>query len=209
MQRRLLEIADELRALASTGMHYTESVWDRDRYESLMRLAVRLASVTEAESAEEIERLYRTSDEGYATPKLDVRVAVFRELELLLVREAADGCWAMPGGYVDIGDSPSEAAIREVAEEAGVEVRMRRLVGVFDNRVRPDAPPHLFHIHKLVFLGELANAEVRLRPNHEVLEVAFHPLDALPELSLGRTSPFHIEQARRILRDPHQPPYFD
>jgi ADP-ribose pyrophosphatase YjhB (NUDIX family) len=115
----------------------------------------------------------------------------------------------MPGGYVDIGDCPSEAAVRETAEEAGVEARVHRLVGVFDSRLRPEAPPHLFHVHKLVFLGELRDPDARPHGQHETVDAAFHNLDDLPELSLARTSPFHIQQAVRIHTDRNGLPYFD
>jgi hypothetical protein len=78
MRRTLLEIADEMRALATTGLHYTESGFDRDRYERLMRLAARLAAVTEPESPAELEQVFRKADRGYATPKLDARLDALR-----------------------------------------------------------------------------------------------------------------------------------
>ena len=143
------------------------------------------------------------------TPKLDVRLAVFRVDQLLLVHEKADGLWAMPGGYVDIGDSPAEAAVREAVEEANVETRALRLVGVFDNRLQPESPAHLFHIHKLLFLGELLDPQAEPSPGHEVLDAGFYPLADLPELSLGRTLPLHISEARKALADPNHPAYFD
>ena len=60
-------------------------------------------------------------ENGYATPKIDVRGAVFREDKILLIQELADGCWAMPGGWADIGDLPAETVRREVLEESGYE----------------------------------------------------------------------------------------
>lgn len=138
----LLEIADRMRALATTGLHYAEAEFDRERYQKLMGLAARLAALGEGSDPEQVERIYRRVDDGYVTPKLDVRMAIFRGDTILLVRERSDGCWAMPGGYVDVGDSPSEAAVRETAEEAGLDVLVRGLVGVFDGRLQPDAPAH-------------------------------------------------------------------
>ncbi len=205
---RLIEIADELRALATTGLHFTEGEYDRERYARLLELAVELAASGVAGDPLEIERLYR-AERGYVTPKLDVRLAVFRDDALLLVRERSDGCWAMPGGFVDVGDSPLDAAARETREEAGVEARVQRLAGIFDNRLHPECPPHLFQIHKLVFCGELLDAAALPRPGHEVSEAAFCPLDALPVLSLGRTLPVHIEHARRVARDPTALPHLE
>ena len=209
MRRPLIEIADEIRGIAGTGLHYTETHYDRDRYERLMRLAGRIAALAGAGAADDLERVLRSADEGYITPKLDVRMAVFRDDAVLLVLERSDGRWALPGGYVDIGDSPSEAAARETVEEAGVEVRVGRLVGVFDNRHRPESPPHLFHIHKLVFTGELIDPAAAPSGQDETQDARFHPLRQLPELSLGRTGPLHIQEALRVSRSSEAPAYFD
>ena len=209
MPRRLLEIADEIRALATTGLHYTEGPFDRERYEKLLTLAARLASQGAVADAERLEVVFRSADQGYVTPKLDVRLALFRNDQLLLVREQMDGRWAMPGGFVDVGDSPSEAALREVAEEAGVVARVQRLAGVFDTRLQPDCPPHLFHIHKLVFTGVLVDPDAAPRAGSEATDARYWPLAALPELSLGRTLPLHVREALRVARDPNALPYFD
>ncbi len=124
-------------------------------------------------------------------------------------RERADGRWALPGGWADVGDAPSEAAARETREEAGLEVRPLALAGVFDYRLQPLAPPAPYHIYKLVFLGELFHPEASPRAGSEALDAAFHALDALPELSAGRTLPVHIEAARKIHEDRQSPPHFD
>lgn len=209
MARRLLELADEIRALATTGLHYTEGPFDRERYEKLLTLAAQLASHGAVADAERLELVFRSADRGYVTPKLDVRLAIFRGDEVLLVRERMDGRWAMPGGFVDVGDSPSEAALREAAEEAGVVARVQRLAGVFDTRLQPDCPPHLFHIHKLVFTGFLLDPHADPRAGSEATDARYWPLSSLPELSLGRTLPLHLREALRVSRDPNALPYFD
>ena len=198
MTRALLAIADELRAIAATGLHFGESEYDRERYQRLLSLAARLAESAGAGGRELLERLFR-ADEGYITPKLDVRLALFRSDEkrqrVLLIRERQDGRWCLPGGYIDVGDSPSEAAVRETREEAQVEARVTRLVGVFDCRLRPEAPPHLFQIYKLVFLGELIDPSADPHAGSEADAAAFHDLTSLPDLSLGRTLPRDIQHA--------------
>jgi ADP-ribose pyrophosphatase YjhB (NUDIX family) len=115
----------------------------------------------------------------------------------------------MPGGFIDVGDAPSEAAVREAVEEAGVVARVRRLAGVFDTRLQPDCPPHLFHIHKLVFTGVLLDPNAEPRAGSEATEARYWPVAALPELSLGRTLPLHVREALRVARDPNALPYFD
>ncbi len=208
MRRALLEIADELRGIAQNGLRFSEGPFDLERYERVLSLAVRLGAVADERSIEELSRAYR-ADEGYVTPKLDVRMAVFRKDGVLLVQERADSRWALPGGFVDIGDSPSGAAIRETFEEAGVEVRAHRLAGIFDLRLQPEAPPSLFHIHKILFTGALLDPDAQPRGGHEVLDARFFAIDALPELSLSRTLGLHIREAQRVAHDPGALPYFD
>ncbi len=209
MRRELLEIADQIRALATTGLHYSEGPFDRERYDKLLQLAARLAAHGSGDEPLALERLFRTSDDGYVTPKLDVRLALFRADRVLLVRERMDGRWSLPGGFVDVGDSPSEAAVREAVEEAGVVARVERLAGVFDTRLQPDCPPHLFHIHKLVFVGRLLDPDALPRAGSEATDAAYFPVGQLPDLSLGRTLPLHVREALRVARDPAALPYFD
>jgi ADP-ribose pyrophosphatase YjhB (NUDIX family) len=210
MTRELFELADEIRAIASTGLHYAENEFDRDRYQRLMAVAARLVTLQgNGDATEAIEQLLLEADRGYVTPKVDVRMAVFREDRVLLVRERVDGRWAMPGGWADIGDSPSDAAVRETVEEAGVEVRAVRLAGIFDYRLQPSAPPQVFHIYKLVFSGTLIDPEARPSAGSETIDAQFYPLAQLPELSLGRTLPVHIDTALRVAQDPQGLPHFD
>jgi ADP-ribose pyrophosphatase YjhB (NUDIX family) len=207
--RTLLEIADQLRAIATTGTHFATNTYERERHEKLMTLAAQLAGLTLDADPSRIEDVYREADSGYVTPKLDVRMAVFREDRVLMVRERQDGRWSLPGGFVDVGDSAAEAAVRETWEEAGVRVRASRLVGIFDRRLHPDAPPHIFHILKVVFTGELLDPDAELRPGPEVFEAAFQPVEDPPELSLSRTLPIHLSESLRVARDPTALPYFE
>ena len=115
----------------------------------------------------------------------------------------------MPGGYAEVGDPPSESAARETLEEAGVAVRPTALAGVFDYRLQPTAPPHIFHIYKLVFLGELADSAAEPSGGDETDAAAFHATQALPELSRGRTLPTHVEHALRMAREAGTRTHFD
>jgi ADP-ribose pyrophosphatase YjhB (NUDIX family) len=202
---RWLEWAREIQALAQTGYHYSENDYQRQRYERLMEIAAEIVSEHSSLGYAPVLDIFRTQI-GYATPRVDVRGAVFQDGKLLLVKERADGGWTMPGGWADVGDVPSQAAEREVWEEAGFHVRARKLVGVYDaNR---NGPLELFHAFKLVFLCDLIDGEAR--PSDETSEVAFFSSQEIPQkLSGARTSQRHIQDAFDSLADPSLPTIFD
>src|SRR3989304_5251469 len=188
---RWLAWAREIQALAQTGDHYAANDYQRERYHRLMEIA---AEIISEQSNLEMPTLMETftAQVGYATPKVDVRAAVFRDGKLLLVRERSDGGWTMPGGWADVGDAPAASAEREAWEEAGFRVRARKLVGVYDaNRCDP---MELMHAYKLVFLCDVIEGEPT--PSSETSEVAFFAEGDLPiPLSDKRTHARHIRDA--------------
>jgi ADP-ribose pyrophosphatase YjhB (NUDIX family) len=202
---RWLEWAREIQSLAQTGFHYAENEYQRERNHRLSQIA---AEIIDQHTSLGFETLIGVFDRqtGYATPRVDVRGAVFRAGELLLVRERQDGGWTMPGGWADVGDVPSQAVEREVWEEAGFRVKAIRLIGVYDaNRV---GPLELFHAFKLVFLCDLIGGEPT--PSAETSEVSFFSQDGIPpSLSGERTLPRHIIDAFAALADPNRPAVFD
>ena len=202
---RFLEWAREIQALAQTGYHYAQDDYQRDRCRRLLEIAAEMVSEnSEAEFLQLAEAFQ--AQIGYATPKVDVRAAVFRDGKLLLVRERADGGWTMPGGWADVGDVPSQAAEREVREEAGFDVKATRVAGVYDaNRI---GPLEVFHAFKIVFLCDLIGGEAR--PSKETSEVAFFGPEEIPSVLSGeRTKPRHIRDAFAALANPHCPTVFD
>lgn len=189
-ERRLTQ-ARRLLAIAQTGLHYSAEPFDRERYEEILGIAhAQLADLANMQTEDVIHLFAR--EEGYANPKLDVRCAVFDDIDrILLVREAVDGCWSLPGGWADIGASPAENALREVREESGHVVRIKRLLALWD-MPKHGHPPSVFHIWKLVFLGELgALGEIS---GVETNAADFFAIDALPPLSLGRILPQQIQK---------------
>lgn len=200
-----LEWAREIQALAQTGFHYAEDDYQRERYNRLSEIAAEIVNEhTDLHYARLVE-LFR-DQVGYATPRVDVRGAVFRDDKLLLVRERMDGGWTLPGGWADVGDLPSEAIEREVWEEAGFHVKANKVIGVYDaNRV---GSLELFHAYKIVFLCDLIDGEAR--PSNETSEVTFFGEDELPDILSGeRTQPHHIADAFANLVDPRRATYFD
>ena len=202
---RLLTWAREIQALAQTGYHYAPDDFQRERCRRLMEIAAEMISEKSEMEYLSLTRAFE-SQLGYATPKIDVRAAVFREGKLLLVRERMDGGWTMPGGWADVGDVPSHAAEREALEEAGFRVRACKVIGVYDaNRIRP---LELFHAFKIVFLCNLIEGEAR--PSNETSEVAFFGQDEIPTVLSGeRTTPRVIADAFAALANPKSSTVFD
>src|ERR1700733_10980380 len=175
---RWLLWAREMQALAQTGLALTRDPYDRERYQRLRGLAARIMTEHRGQDVQPIEALF-AGDIGYATPKLDVRGAVFRDGRILLVRETADGDrWTLPGGWADVNESPAEAVVKEVREEAGLEVRAFKLGAVLDRSRHAHKPIYPFHIWKLFFLCEITGGEPQNGP--ETSEVAFFAEHDLP-----------------------------
>jgi hypothetical protein len=146
---RWLVWAREIQAIGQTGTHYAHDEYDRLRYQRLVEIAAEIVSEYSHLPLTEVMDIYHSLI-GYATPRIDVRGAVFQGHRLLMVRERMNGGWTLPGGWADVGDVPSEAAEREVLEEAGFCVRARKVIGVYDaNR---SGRLELFHAFKIVFL---------------------------------------------------------
>jgi ADP-ribose pyrophosphatase YjhB (NUDIX family) len=202
---RWLEWAREIQALSQTGYHYSENDYQRQRYQRLSEIAAEIIGEYSGLETSGLVNIF-SAQNGYATPRVDVRGAVFCDGKLLLVRERMDGGWTMPGGWADVGDVPSEAAEREVWEEAGFYVKASKVIGVYDaNRV---GPLELLHAFKIVFLCDLISGEAR--PSDETSEVAFFGRDEIPAVLSGqRTHPRHILDAFAALENPNCPTNFD
>lgn len=202
LSERRLRWAERLQAIAQTGLAYTEGPYDRERYEELRHIAVEMLAA-EAGVEEEPLRLVFAGGDGYPTPKVDVRAVVFREGKVLLTLEKADGGWTLPGGWADVGSSPREMAERETREETGYEVRAGKLLAVLDKRKDPEHPVRPSHVYKLFIRCELVGGEAR-----ETLETAgsdFFARDALPNLSLDRTTRAQLARMFQHLDDPDRP----
>jgi ADP-ribose pyrophosphatase YjhB (NUDIX family) len=125
--------ARELQAIAQTGLTFSKDAYDRERCQAVRSLAARIMAAHSDIEIEQVEGLF-AGQAGYATPKVDVRGAVFRDDGgLLLVRETADaGRWTLPGGWADVNEPPSQSVVREMREESGFEVAILKLAAVYD-----------------------------------------------------------------------------
>jgi len=208
MEPNWLVWARELMAMAQTGLTFSTDPYDRERYVAIRRIAAdMMAGLSEAEAAR-VEELF-AAETGYATPKVDVRGAAFRgDGRLLMVREATDGRWSLPGGWAEVNQSPSEAIMREIREETGFEVAVRKLAAVYDRSRHPHFPPRPFHIFKLFFICDIAGGEPRT--SSETTEIGFFAENELPaDISIGRVVPYQIARMFAHARSPGLPTEFD
>lgn len=201
----LIEWIRKVQAIAQNGLAFTQDPFDRERYLQLQELAVR-ALHTELEVPLASARAFWEGEHGYATPKVDVRGAVFEAERVLLVRERSDGRWTLPGGWVDVNDSPSQAVAREILEESGYQARAVKLAALVDKNRHPH-PPGVHHIYKLMFLCELIGGHAAA--GTETDAVGFFPLTGLPELSTGRILASQIQRLYRHQLERTLPTDFD
>jgi len=188
----LLQWVRKVQAIAQNGLEFTHDTFDRDRFEQLQQLVTTILTSELAITPGEVKGLWR-GDEGYATPKVDVRGGVFNQDKVLLVRERCDGKWTLPGGWVDVGDAPSFAVEREIREESGYLAKAVKLAALFDrNNPAHGHPPGILHIYKLFFVCELTGGTATL--SNETDGVDFFPVNSLPPLSTGRATQSEIER---------------
>lgn len=200
-----LEWAKRLEATAQTGLAFSEGVYDIERYKSLRAIAAEIMATYSNVELSYVLDLF-SQDVGYATPKVDVRAAVFESDKLLFVKEKIDGCWTLPGGWADVGDSPSEVVVREVQEESGYFTRAVKLLAVYD-RDKQGHPPFPYAVYRLYFLCELTGGSPS--SSIETDDVGFFGEDEIPELSLSRVLPTQIARIFHHHRHPDLPTDFD
>jgi ADP-ribose pyrophosphatase YjhB (NUDIX family) len=205
MDSRNLLWARRLAAIAQNGLTYAVDVYDVERYTALREIAVEMMEQESGAGLELIREAF-AREFGYMTPKVDVRAAAFRDGRILLVREREDDCWTLPGGWADVGNSPSEVAVRETKEESGFDVRPVKLAALYD-RDRRGHPPIPYHTYKAFFLCELTGGVAAA--STETSGVDFFAEDALPPLSLTRVTPAEIRHLFDHLRHPEWPASFD
>lgn len=205
-QPRWLEWSRDLQAIAQNGLLFSENLYDRQRYEAIRDIAAQIMAAGSGEPLDTVTGLF-AAQAGYATPKVDVRGVVFRDDQILLVREAQDGLWTLPGGWADPNESPAESVTREVSEESGFTTRAVKLLAIFDRAMHPHFPLHAFHVYKLFIRCEIESGHPR--PSLETLDAAFFPEDRIPELSMARVVPGQIARCFEHLRHPEWPADID
>lgn len=199
-----LKWANELRAIAQNGIEYTKDPYDKERFNQLMDISAEILSNHSNYDFNSIKNII-INEKGYATPKVGVRGAVFKDDKILLVREADDKNWSLPGGWADINESPSHAVVREIEEESGYLTKATKLAALQDRNKHLEE--HLYHEYICFFLCDLVGGKKKL--SVETIDVDFFSLDKLPPLSKKRVGEKQINLMFEHFKKPDLPTYFD
>ncbi len=184
----LLRWAETLAGVARTGLGFTKSLYEQERFEEVLKVAadIRAAAVEEIEADVLFTEWLDTVGEGvagYVTPKVAVAAVVGNDAgEILLTQRADSGIWLYPVGWADVGYSPSEIAVKEVYEETGIEVEPVSLIAVLDGLRLGFAMTPLY---SLVFHCRMIGGELSGHPL-ETRQVGFFARDRLPQPLAGQ-----------------------
>jgi ADP-ribose pyrophosphatase YjhB (NUDIX family) len=193
-----LDWAKQIQSIAQIGLTYAKDVYDLERYEALRQISVDIVeNYTSAGS--EIIHLSFANEKGYATPKVDIRGVVFENNKILLVKEKIDGAWSLPGGWGDIGYSPSEVAVKEIKEESGFEAEPVRLLAILDKKFH-NHPPEPYHVYKIFIQCRIIGGHAL--SGVETSEVGFFEENELPDLSSERNTEKQIRTMFEFHKDP-------
>ncbi len=179
----LLRWSEALAGIARTGLGFTTSLYERERFEEVLKVAaeMRVAATSPVPASTEVVQEWMASVgegvAGYVTPKAAVGAVVGNDAgEILLVQRADSGVWLYPTGWADVGYSPAEVAVKEVAEETGIHCVPERLIAVLDGlRLRFSRIP----LYSLVFHCRMVGGELAAHPL-ECADVGWFAEDALP-----------------------------
>ena len=202
----LITLAQRIRAMSQTALTYSSNEYEIDRSHELIEISNHITSIVSGISEEEINACYVPMKE-YVTPKVDIRAVIFNDKnEILLVKEKADGRWSLPGGWSDVGFTPTEIVVKEAKEETGFDVRVVRLLAVLDKRCY-NHPSSTSYVYKMCFQCEIIGGNDNL--TFDILDKGFFALDNLPLLSLDRILPEQIEMLDKLRRNPDSVVYCD
>ncbi len=183
-----LEWAMELQSISQNGLAYCQDVFDKERYERIREISAEIISQKSEIPLDIVKNLF-CNEVGYQTPKIDTRAAIFENDKILLVKEN-NGTWSLPGGWCDVLCSVKENIIKEVHEEAGLNIRVDTLIAVQD-RSKHNEPQYVYSICKMFFLCTKLSGQ--FVPNTETLESGYFALDNLPILGEDKNTKEQIE----------------
>ncbi|KAK8837260.1 hypothetical protein M9Y10_036690 [Tritrichomonas musculus] len=199
-----LQWAVELQSIAQAGLHYTKDKFDEERFERIREISAEMISYKTEIPIEKVKDLF-CNEKGYQTPKLDSRAAIFKDNKILLVQEN-NGTWSLPGGWVDVDVSVKENVIKEVKEEAGLDVTADYIIAVQD-RDKHNLPIYAYKICKIFIFCTVIGGE--FQTNIETIDSKYFGLDELPNLAEEKITKEQISMCFDALNSEHWTTLFD
>ena len=199
-----LEWAVRLQSLAQSGLAYSKDIFDIQRFEEIRQIAAEMLVSPSGLPLEKVEELF-CNESGYQTPKIDTRAAIFKDGKILLVQES-DGRWALPGDWCDVDQSVMDNTIKEVKEEADLDVRAEKVIAILD-KVKNNPGRSAHRVTKVFILCKSLGGT--FAPNAETVASASFALDELPVLSEGKTTAQQIALCFKAEADAHWQTRFD
>lgn len=199
-----LSMAMELQFIAQAGITYSKDVFDRERFERIRELSAEIMGMGTGLPIEKIHGIF-CNETGFQTPKLDTRAAIFQDDKILLVKEK-NGTWSLPGGWVDVNQSVSENTIKEVKEEAGLNVAPVQLIALHD-RNRHNVPVYAYGVCKAFMLCRIIGGA--FAENTETVESRYFGAEELPALALEKNTPEQIQMCFDAFHSPAWTPVVD
>lgn len=187
-KEKWLQWAVELQSIAQAGLFYGKDNFDIERYQRIRDITAEMISYKSDVPIDKVKNLF-CDDLGYQTPKLDTRAAIFKEDKILLVKEN-NGNWSLPGGWVDVDVSVKENTIKEVKEEAGLDVTADLIIAVQD-REQHNIPIYAYKVCKIFVLCSIAGGF--FKPNIETVESRFFGIEELPKLASEKNNEEQIK----------------
>ena len=203
-EHQWLEWAKELQFIAQAGLTYTKDPFDKERFERVREIAAEIVSLQGRLPLAQVKDLF-CNETGFQTPKLDTRAAIFKDDKILLVEEN-DGTWSLPGGWVDVMETVKSNTVKEVEEEAGLDVEAVRVIALHDRNLH-NQPPYAYNVCKVFVLCEVKGG--CFHPNIETIGSGYFGLDELPPLSVDKNSYQQIEMCFAARSDKNWQVEFD
>ena len=202
--KKWIDYIIELQSLAQAGLTYGKDVYDQERYERIRQLSAMMMADISNKPVKQVEGLF-CNEVGYQTPKIDTRAAIFKEDKILLVQEK-NGTWSLPGGWCDVNVSVMENTIKEVKEEAGLNVKAIRIIAIQDRNLH-NIPLYAYNVCKVFVLCEIESGY--FRPNIETDESAYFGLKELPILAKEKNNEEQIKMCFSAYYDRNWQVLFD
>jgi len=208
LAQKLALWADVLRDCSARGLYFATNIYDRENYQKVQDIALELYALALSRPLAEIEPLRTTIFVRPAPFPVSDAAIIDDDGKILLIRRADNALWAMPGGALDVGETPSQGAVREALEETGITCEPIALVGVYDSRFCGTITQH--QLYQFTFLcRQLPHVEAIDPSSHtqEVLEMRWFPEHALPD----DLDPGHVHRIPQAFRVWHgeQRTFFD